>query len=133
MKQPAVLRKTYIQFVQFLYNLLYELDYKKRVPKQNKKRGPSPRYKSKQDVLAELGRRAACGYSNKSKKIWVGDHRDRALWSSIQKYGIDITTRSHCRNGHKLTPENLARYPLRKGHRICRLCRNKYNKENYKK
>jgi hypothetical protein len=37
------------------------------------------------------------------------------------------STKSHCKNGHALTPDNLYRYALKKGERHCIKCNRMHN------
>lgn len=39
--------------------------------------------------------------------------------------------KTHCKNGHPLQGENLAKSYLRRGHRVCRICVRKWEREKY--
>jgi group I intron endonuclease len=91
-------------------------DQLKRMSESQRKRWSDPEERKKQSI-----RKTGCPSWNKGKKRSAAERAKQSANSSQRK-------KTHCRNGHPYSGDNLYMW---NNHRICVTCRNIHNKTHY--
>lgn len=61
--------------------------------------------------------------------LWLGKPKDNTM-DMIRKGRSHQTRKTHCPSGHEYSEENTYKW---KGHRMCKICRDRHGKSRYKK